>query len=164
MEMEDIKLIDFLPNTHISRDGRIWRNGREKKFTVGPIGYEVVSFSTNNKTKTYYKHRLVLHAFVGECPFGCEALHINGNKLDNRLENLRWGTRKENVADSVVLSTIYVKVGKFLVIESTANAVKACTRCTPIATAATPVIVATKPRLSLNQVKALVAPLSPAIM
>ena len=101
MEMKDIKLIDFLPNTHISRDGRIWRNGREKKFTVGPIGYEVVSFSTNNKTKTYYKHRLVLHAFVGECPFGCEALHINGNKLDNRLENLRWGTRKENVADSI---------------------------------------------------------------
>ena len=101
MEMEDIKLIDFLPNTHISRDGRIWRNGKEKKFTVGPIGYEVVSFSTNNKTKTYYKHRLVLHAFVGECPFGCEALHINGNKLDNRLENLRWGTRKENVADAI---------------------------------------------------------------
>jgi hypothetical protein len=101
MEIEDIKLIDFLPNTHISKDGRLWRNGREKKFTVGPLGYEVVSFSTNNKTKTYYKHRLVLHAFVGECPMGCEALHINGNRLDNRLENLRWGTRKENVADAI---------------------------------------------------------------
>ena len=101
MEMSDIKLIDFLPNTHISRDGRLWRNGKEKKFTVGPVGYEVVSFSTNNKTKTYYKHRLLLHAFVGECPVGCEALHINGNRLDNRLDNLRWGTRKENVSDAI---------------------------------------------------------------
>ena len=101
MESEDIRPIDFLPNTFISRDGRLWRSGKEKKFTFGPIGYEVVSFSTNNKTKTYYKHRLVLHAFVGECPFGCEALHINGNKLDNRPENLRWGTRKENVADAI---------------------------------------------------------------
>jgi len=101
MESEYIHPIDFLPNTFISRDGKLWRNGKEKKFTVSPIGYEVVSFSTNNKTKTYYKHRLVLHAFVGECPIGCEALHINGNRLDNRIENLRWGTRKENVADAI---------------------------------------------------------------
>ena len=101
METEDIRPIDFLPNTFISRDGRLWRNGKEKKFTVATIGYEVVSFSNNDKTKTYYKHRLLLHAFVGKCPDGCEVLHINGNKLDNRLENLRWGTRKENVADSI---------------------------------------------------------------
>ncbi len=101
MEKRDIAPIDFLPNTYISKDGRIWRNGKEKKFTVSAIGYEVTSFSTNNKTKTYYKHRLMLHAFVGECPKDCEALHINGNRLDNRLENLRWGTRKENVADAI---------------------------------------------------------------
>jgi hypothetical protein len=101
MEVNNTVSIDFLPNTQISRDGRLWRNGKEKKFTVSPIGYEVVSFSTNNKTKTYYKHRLMLHAFVGACPDNCEALHINGNRLDNRLENLRWGTRKENVADAI---------------------------------------------------------------
>ena len=101
MDKKDIASIDFLPNTFISSDGRLWRNGKEKKFTVSPVGYEVVSFSTNNKTKTYYKHRLMLHAFSGPCPDNCEALHINGNRLDNRLENLRWGTRKENVADAI---------------------------------------------------------------
>ena len=101
MEEDDLRTIDFLPATQISRDGRLWRNGKEKKFTVSKIGYEVVSFSINDKTKTYYKHRLMLHAFVGPCPNNCEALHINGNRLDNRLENLRWGTRKENVADAI---------------------------------------------------------------
>jgi hypothetical protein len=101
MEQNNLVSIDFLPNTQISSDGRLWRNGKEKKFTVSPIGYEVVSFSTNNKTKTYYKHRLMLHAFVGACPDNCEALHINGIRLDNRLENLRWGTRKDNVADAI---------------------------------------------------------------
>jgi hypothetical protein len=98
MEKKDIALIDFLPHTQISYDGRLWRNGKEKKFTVSPIGYEVVSFSTNNKTKTYYKHRLMLHAFIGPCPDNCEALHINGNRLDNRLENLRWISSLQNSA------------------------------------------------------------------
>lgn len=101
MESIDLVSIDFLPNVKISRDGRLWRDGKEKKFTISQVGYEVVSFSINNKTKTYYKHRLMLHAFNGPCPNNCEALHINGNRLDNRLENLRWGTRKENVADAI---------------------------------------------------------------
>lgn len=42
-------------------------------------------------------HRLVLEAFVGPCPDGCEVLHLNHNPADNRLENLRYGTRGENL-------------------------------------------------------------------
>ncbi len=44
-------------------------------------------------------HRLVLTAFVGPCPDGYEACHNNGNRQDNRLENLRWDTRVHNFAD-----------------------------------------------------------------
>jgi hypothetical protein len=44
-------------------------------------------------------HRLVLLAFVGQPGFGQECLHGNGIPYDNRLENLRWGTRKENKND-----------------------------------------------------------------
>ena len=46
-------------------------------------------------------HRIVLSAFVGPCPDGMQTLHINGDRKDNRLENLRWGTAKENRADVV---------------------------------------------------------------
>jgi hypothetical protein len=42
-------------------------------------------------------HQLVLEAFVGPCPDGCEVLHLNHNPADNRLENLRYGTRSENM-------------------------------------------------------------------
>lgn len=46
-------------------------------------------------------HVLVLTAFVGTCPDGCESLHGNGNPSDNRVANLRWGTRTENLIDAV---------------------------------------------------------------
>ena len=47
-------------------------------------------------------HKLVLLAFVGPAPFKCECLHKNGDPSDNRLQNLRWGTRSENNIDAVL--------------------------------------------------------------
>ena len=44
-------------------------------------------------------HRLVLEAFIGPCPDGKEALHFDDVKSHNHLENLRWGTRSENLID-----------------------------------------------------------------
>lgn len=44
-------------------------------------------------------HQLVVEAFVGRCPDGYEVLHKNGNPADNRLGNLRYGTRSENLED-----------------------------------------------------------------
>lgn len=44
-------------------------------------------------------HRLVMEAFVGKAPPGMEVLHRNGIPTDNRLTNLRYGTRTENILD-----------------------------------------------------------------
>lgn len=44
-------------------------------------------------------HRLVAEAFLGPCPPGMECRHLDGNKRNNRLENLAWGTALENAAD-----------------------------------------------------------------
>lgn len=50
-------------------------------------------------------HRLVLDGFVGACPDGMECRHLNGDRADNRAENLLWGTRKENGEDRVTHGT-----------------------------------------------------------
>lgn len=46
-------------------------------------------------------HCLVLESFVGPRPHGMEACHWNDLPGDNSLSNLRWGTRSENMRDSV---------------------------------------------------------------
>lgn len=49
-------------------------------------------------TRQLLAHRAVLLAFVGPCPEGQQGAHLNGNRLDNRLENLKWCTAAENTA------------------------------------------------------------------
>lgn len=48
-------------------------------------------------------HRLVALAFLGEppTPHHTDVAHNNGIRDDNRVENLRWATRVENMADRV---------------------------------------------------------------
>ncbi|WP_416372568.1 NUMOD4 motif-containing HNH endonuclease [Corynebacterium variabile] len=51
------------------------------------------------RTKTV--HSLVLEAFIGPRPAGAVTRHLNGVANDNRLENLTWGTQRENAFDTV---------------------------------------------------------------
>lgn len=64
-------------------------------------GYWRVELSRNSKPTCFQVHRLVLSAFVGPLPEGKEVCHNNGNPGDNRLENLRYGTKSENNLDRV---------------------------------------------------------------
>lgn len=51
-------------------------------------------------SRTRQVHALVLEAFVGPCPDGMEGCHGDGNPVDNRLANLRWDTRGNNMLDA----------------------------------------------------------------
>jgi hypothetical protein len=46
-------------------------------------------------------HRLVLETFVGPCPPGHQCCHWDGVPSNNHLENLRWGTPKDNADDTL---------------------------------------------------------------
>jgi len=64
-------------------------------------GYRCVRLYSGGKPKNHFVHRLILDAFVGQCPDEYECRHLDGNRSNNRPENLRWGTRKENGEDKV---------------------------------------------------------------
>lgn len=62
-----------------------------------PDGYLFVKLNRNGKIEEYPAvHRLVYKIWVGEIPEGLTIDHINGDKLDNRVENLRVMTAEEN--------------------------------------------------------------------
>jgi len=90
-------------------------NGNYKEIVLKPypISREhlYVNLYKENKIKKYYIHRLILETFVGPCPLGMECRHLDGNPKNNRLENLKWGTHKENVQDSIGHGTSF-NVGK----------------------------------------------------
>lgn len=60
-------------------------------------GYLCVKLDRKNRGRPV--HQLVAMAFMGIPPKGMEVLHANGNKKDNRIENLRYGTHSENSID-----------------------------------------------------------------
>jgi len=62
---------------------------------IGANGYRLISVGQ----KKFLVHRLIAEAFFGEPPdeFVYKTVnHKNGDKLDNRPENLEWATYKEN--------------------------------------------------------------------
>lgn len=74
---------------------------RPRSLTKQRSGHLTVDLYRDNRRRTYLVHRLVLAAFVGPCPEGEEGLHYNDVPDDNRLPNLRWGTRSDNVRDAL---------------------------------------------------------------
>lgn len=70
--------------------------GKSKKPYLTPRGYSITRLSKNNKVKMHYIHRLVAEAFIPN-PNNLPCIdHINTIRDDNRVENLRWCSYKEN--------------------------------------------------------------------
>lgn len=69
---------------------------------MGDQGYPMANLQLHRKTYMRKIHTLVARAFLGDRPTpDAEIRHLNGDKTDNRLTNLAYGTRSENTLDRV---------------------------------------------------------------
>jgi hypothetical protein len=66
-------------------------------------GYCHVTLCKENIKKTFWLHRIVLKHFIENINNLPQINHKNGNKSDNRVENLEWCTSKYNYCESVRL-------------------------------------------------------------
>ena len=104
--MENWKIIPGFENYEASTLGRIRRAtkgpnthpGKAKLiFLNKATGYCHTKLSGTLGKRTMAIHRVIAETFIPKVADKPEIDHINGDKTDNRVENLRWVDRKENM-------------------------------------------------------------------
>lgn len=104
--MTDKVIYASIPNFSryiVSNDGNLFRlmkDGKKRQLANYPNHYGYIcNFIKSDSGDLKYMQRgfLVLTAFANSSYFdGAETDHINHNTQDNRLENLRWLSHKDN--------------------------------------------------------------------
>lgn len=70
-------------------------------------GYMIVVLYHKGKNPKKFIHRLVLMAFQGHPAYRYQGSHLNGIRHDNRLENLKWCSPKENESHKIIHGTYF---------------------------------------------------------
>jgi len=94
----------------VGSDGSVWsrKNARwglradyvQMKTNPDSGGYQTLKLMVGRKGVTFRVNVIVLRAFIGDAIEGHESCHNNGDPWDCRLTNLRWDTRRANIADA----------------------------------------------------------------
>lgn len=101
------------PGYAVGDDGSVfsnWERGRWHRRTLHwkqlatPLstdGYPRFNMGIDGKKQHTKVHNLVMAVFVGPKPAGLVVRHLDGNKANNRLSNLAYGTYQENSHDAI---------------------------------------------------------------
>ena len=117
------KLYQVSNNGKIKSYKRSGTNGKILNGEVDEWGYIRVTLSKNSKIKKHKVHRLVAHYFVpkpkdlvdkGLNEKTLVVNHLDGNKLNNRWDNLEWTTQKGNMAHASATGLMHTTIDDHL--------------------------------------------------
>ena len=98
IEGEEWRPIPRYPEYEVSNMGRVMNPNRATlmKQRINDHGYYQTQLTKDGKCHTERVHRLVGEAFIEGGSPELDVNHMDGNKTNNRVENLEWTTRAEN--------------------------------------------------------------------
>lgn len=109
--MENWRVIEGYPDYEVSDLGRV-RSKKCGPWIIMKPGYcygdninnpyAIIGLVKDGKKKTFILHRLIGKAFIPNPKNKPTIDHINKKRLDNRLVNLRWATRREQQANRTI--------------------------------------------------------------
>lgn len=85
------------PQNFVTKDGLLKRGKRIKRYRVGSRGYVVAKIYHDRVFRETFIHRLLTIVFIPNPENKPMVNHIDGNKLNNSLDNLEWVTAIENI-------------------------------------------------------------------
>ena len=93
--------------------GRMRLKGKDMKISMANTGYKQVEFRVNGKRETWRIHNLVALLFVENSnpDLLTQINHIDGDKFNNKANNLEWCTCLENIRHAFSLNLIPRKKG-----------------------------------------------------
>lgn len=89
------------PGYYANSRGFIIGKQRRALSTSSNNGYPTVAVRQNGRTKRISLSRTIYQCFKGTIPSGYEIDHIDGDKNNNSISNLRAVTHKDNMANPV---------------------------------------------------------------
>ena len=104
--MKDLNIFEKIPsniNYEINKVGNIrnCKTLRPIKCRINKKGYYVVTVRENNNTKIRRVHRLIAETFIPNPENKPQVNHLDGNKLNNGINNLEWATCIENITHAI---------------------------------------------------------------
>jgi hypothetical protein len=84
----------------VSNLGNVRRNGKVLKCSRHSAGYRYFQLQRSDRRVNYMVHHLVAQQFIGERPKGLIIDHLDRNRTNNNVDNLRYTTYKENSINS----------------------------------------------------------------
>jgi len=90
---------DFEGRYAVTTDGRVYSYRKKGFLKAGrmPAGHYSVALGRGNSKCV---HDIVLSTYICKKPPKFECRHLNGDPADNRLSNLVWGRRGDNIRDN----------------------------------------------------------------
>lgn len=111
-QVSNLGRVKSLPRMKINKlIGKHFVKEKIMKLHLSSSGYLSVGLTKNGKQVGYRVHRLVAQAFIPNLNNKEEVNHINGVKVDNRVENLEWCTSSENTIHAMRTGLITIRRG-----------------------------------------------------